>query len=53
MSFEMWAVPLSFAGLVGFFAYLTNETVKHVERLREKRKALNRLSVARQRMAVE
>jgi hypothetical protein len=51
MSFEMWAVPLSFAGLVGIIAYVTNEAVKWVVRLREKHKALKRLSEARHRIA--
>ncbi len=51
MSFELWAVPLSFAGLVGLIAYVTNETVKRIDKLREKRKALKRLSTARQRIA--
>jgi len=50
MSFEMWAVPLSFAGLVGIISYVTNEAVKFVDRLREKHKALKRLSTARQRI---
>ncbi len=51
MSLEMWAVPLSFTGLVAFFGYVTNEAVKRIDKLRAKRKALNRLSTATHRLA--
>lgn len=53
MSLEIWAVSLSFASLVGIVGFVTNETVKRIEKLREKRKALDRLSSARQRLASE
>ena len=50
MSSEMWTVPLSFAGLVGVIAYVTNEISKRVGKVIEKRRALKRLSTARQRI---
>lgn len=51
MSLEMWAVILSFTGMVALFGYITNEIVKWIERVRARRKALKRVSTARNRMA--
>ena len=51
MTLEMWAVPLAFTGLVAFFGYVTNEIVKRLDKLIQRRRALNRVSTARQRIA--
>jgi len=46
MRVEIWAVPLSFTCLVVLFGYVTNEAVKLVQKSREKRRTLYRLSTA-------
>jgi hypothetical protein len=50
MSPEILVVSLSFAVVVGIVGYVTNEAVKRVQKLLEKRKALGRLATARQRL---
>jgi hypothetical protein len=46
MSFDIWAVPLSFTCLVLMFAYIANEAARLVLDSRKKRKTLYRLSAA-------
>ncbi len=53
MRLEMWAVPLSFTGLVALFGYVMNEVAKRLENLRQKRKTLHRLSTASTRLCPE
>jgi hypothetical protein len=50
MSPEILITSLSFAAVVGIVGFVTNKTVKRVQKLLEKRKALDRLSTARQRL---
>jgi len=47
MTPEILIVSLSFAIVVGIVSYATNETVKGIQKLLKKRKALNRVSTAR------
>lgn len=50
MTPQILAVSLSFAIVVGIVSYVTNETVKSIQKLLKKRKDLDRVSTARHRL---